>query len=306
MKLSTILRHIREGSRNVARNGWMSFASMGSIVVSLFILGVFMLLALNVNKLADQVEGQVEIRVFLQMDTQQAKIDEVNREIGRIPDVKSVTFVSKEEGWQQLSKNLDEDAKTALEGYDDENNPLPDAFDVEVFDPQKVEVVASQIEAINTSDKDKPILKVNYGGKGTVEKLFRITNAVRNIGLVIVAGLALMAMFLISTTIKMTILNRRREIGIMKLVGATNSFIRWPFFVEGVLIGLGGSAITSAVLLYGYSQLIRSAQYDLGLMLIQFVSVGEVGWFVAGTLLILGTLLGIWGSVVSVRKYLKV
>lgn len=306
MKFSTFLRHIREGFKNVARNGWMSIASTGSIVVSLFILGVFMLLALNVNKLADQVESQVEIRVFLQLDTPQAKIDEVNREIGRIPDVKKVTFVSKEEGLEQLKQSLDEDTKNALEGYDEKNNPLPDAFDVEVFNPQKVEDVAKQIEAINKSgDADQPIAKVNYG-KGTVEKLFRITNAVRNIGLVIVAGLAVMAMFLISTTIKMTILNRRREIGIMKLVGATNSFIRWPFFVEGVLIGLGGSAITSAVLLYGYSRLVQSAQYDLGLMMIRFASVGEVGWFIAGTLLILGTLLGIWGSVVSVRKYLKV
>lgn len=306
MKLSTFLRHIREGFKNVARNGWMSIASMGSIIVSLFILGVFMLLALNVNQLADEVENQVQIRVFLQVDTAQAKIDEVNRLIGRIPDVKSVTFVSKEEGLKQLSESLDEDAKQALEGYDDENNPLPDAFDVEVFDPQKVVNVADQIQAINTTDADKPILKVRYGGKGTVEKLFRVTNAVRNFGLVVVAGLAVMAMFLISTTIKMTILNRRREIGIMKLVGATNSFIRWPFFIEGVLIGLGGSAITSAILLYGYSELVRSAQYDLGLMLIQFVSVKDVGWFVAGTLLTLGTLLGIWGSVVSVRKYLKV
>ncbi|MBB6677373.1 permease-like cell division protein FtsX [Cohnella lubricantis] len=305
MKLSTLFRHIREGFKNVTRNGWMSIASMGSIIVSLFILGVFMLLAMNVNKLADQFENQVEIRVYLQLGTEQAKIDEVNRLIGRIPEVKGVTFVSKDDGLKQLTERMDEDNKEALQGYEGVNNPLPDGFDVELFDPQKVEDVARQIEAINASDADKPISKVNYG-QGTVEKLFRITNAVRNFGLVIVAGLAVMAMFLISTTIKMTILNRRREIGIMKLVGATNSFIRWPFFVEGILIGLGGSAISAAVLLFGYSSLIRSAQYDLGLMLIEFASVDEVGGFVAGTMLILGTLLGIWGSVVSVRKYLKV
>jgi len=305
MKFSTLLRHLREGAKNVFRNGWMSFASIGSIVVSLFILGVFMLLALNVDKLASQIESQVEIRVYLQLDTEQAKIDEINRTIGRIPEVKKVTFVSKEEGLRRLQQNLDDSAKSTLEGYENENNPLPDGFDVEVFDPQKVSFVAKKIEAINSTDEAKPILGVKYG-QGTVEKLFRITNAVRNIGLVIVAGLAVMAMFLISTTIKMTILARRREIGIMKLVGATNSFIRWPFFIEGVLIGLSGSAITSGLLLYGYSRLIQSASYDLGLMLIEFASVKDVGWYIAGTLLILGTLLGIWGSTVSVRKYLKV
>lgn len=305
MRFSTLVRHIREGVKNVFRNGWMSFASMGSIVVSLFILGVFMLLALNVNKLADQVESQVQISVYLQLDTKQDKIDEINRIIGRIPEVKKVTFVSKEEGMRRLMESMDDSAKKALDGYENENNPLPDGFDVEVFEPQKVAYVAKQIEAINTTDADKPILGVKYG-KGTVEKLFRITNAVRNIGLIIVAGLAVMAMFLISTTIKMTIIARRREIGIMKLVGATNSFIRWPFFVEGVLIGLVGSGLTSALLLYGYSRLIQSAQFDLGLMMIKFATVGEVGWFITGTLLILGTLLGIWGSVVSVRKYLKV
>lgn len=305
MKLSTLLRHVREGAKNVFRNGWMSFASMGSIVVSLFVLGVFMLLALNVNKLADQFDSQVQISVFLQTGTNQSKIEEVERLIGRIPEVKKVTFVSKEEGLNRLRESLDEDARSALDGYEKEDNPLPDAYDVELFDPQQVAYVAKQIKAINETDASKPILGVKYG-QGTVEKLFRITNAVRNIGLVIVAGLAVMAMFLISTTIKMTILARRREIGIMKLVGATNNFIRWPFFIEGVLIGAGGSAITTALLLYGYSKLIKTAQYDLGLMLIQLAELKEVGWMVGGTLLILGTLLGIWGSVVSVRKYLKV
>ncbi|RUS43072.1 permease-like cell division protein FtsX [Cohnella sp. AR92] len=305
MRFSTLLRHLREGCKNVLRNGWMSFASVGSIVVSLFILGVFMLLALNVNKLADQIENQVEIRVYVQTGTEQAKVEEINRTIGRLPEVKKVTFVSKEEGLKRLSESLDDNAKTALQGYEGENNPLPDGFDVEVFDPQKIAFVAKQIEAINTTDADKPIMGVKYG-QGTVEKLFRITNAVRNIGLVIVAGLAVMAMFLISTTIKMTILARRREIGIMKLVGATNNFIRWPFFVEGILIGFGGAAITSAALLFGYSRLIDTAQYDLGLMLIKLATLQDVGWIITGTMLILGTLLGIWGSVVSVRKYLKV
>lgn len=305
MKISTIARHFREGAKSVGRNGWMSFASISSIAVSLFILGVFMLLALNVNKLADQLDSQVQISVYLEQETGKAKIDAVERLIKRIPEVKSVTFVSKAEGLARFRESMGEDGKQALEGYDNENNPLPDAFEVEAFDPQKIAYVAKQIEAINETDTEKPIKKVRYG-KGTIETLFSITNAVRNVGLFIVLGLAVMAMFLISTTIKMTILARRREIGIMKLVGATNSFIRWPFFIEGALIGLSGSIITTAVLLMGYSQIVSKTNYSMGLYLLQLATLDEVKWVVGGTILMLGTLLGVWGSTISIRKHLKV
>ncbi|MCD9022342.1 permease-like cell division protein FtsX [Cohnella silvisoli] len=305
MKFSTVARHIREGFKNVGRNGWMTFASVSSIAVSLFILGIFMLLALNVNKLADQLDSQVQINVYLQLDTVKAKSDAIERSIKRIPEVKSVTFVSKDEGLKRFRESMGADGKDALDGYEKENNPLPDSFEVEAFDPQKVSFIAKQIEALNLTDPAKSITKVKYG-KETIEKLFSITNAVRNIGIFIVLGLAVMAMFLISTTIKMTIIARRREISIMKLVGATNSFIRWPFFIEGAIIGFGGSFISSAILMYGYSQLVRTTSADVGLYMIEFATVNEVRFLVGGTIVVLGTLLGIWGSTISVRRYLKV
>ncbi|MBW7456891.1 permease-like cell division protein FtsX [Paenibacillus sepulcri] len=305
MKFSTFLRHIREGLKNVIRNGWMTFASISSIVISLFILGVFLLLALNVNNLADQFESQVQVQVYLQLDTDQAKIDELKTAIGNIPEVSKVEFVSKEKGLELMRKNLGEDASQILDGYDKDNNPLPDKFTVDVYEPQTIAFVSKKIEAIGMADESNPFTSVNYG-KGTVETLFRITNAVRNIGLVIVIGLAVTAMFLISNTIKMTILARRREIGIMKLVGATNNFIRWPFFIEGTLIGVIGSSITIAILLFGYSRLVQVSEVELGLMMIKLITLKDAGWLVAGLLLGLGTLIGIWGSTLSVRRYLKV
>lgn len=305
MKFSTLIRHLREGGKNVVRNGWMSFASISSIVVSLFILGVFMLLALNVNKLADQFDNQVQIRVYLKLDMERSKIEDVSRAIRRIPELKNVTFVSKAEGLERLRASMDEDDRRVLDGYDDNTNPLPDSFEIEVYDPQTIKTAAKKIEAINVTDPDKPIDSVRYGA-GTVEKLFKITNAVRIIGMIFVAGLAVMAMFLISTTIKLTIDARRREIAIMKMVGATNSFIRIPFFIEGVLIGFIGSITSLAALLLGYTQLIKTTKEDIGIYMIELASVYDVGWLVSGTILILGTLLGIWGSTISVRKYLKV
>lgn len=305
MKLRTILRHLREGLLSIIRNGWMSFASMSSIFISLFLLGVFLLLALNVNSFASTIENQVQIRVYLQTTVDQAKVDELSNKIKSIAEVSKVTFVSKEEGLELLRKNLGEDGDVLLDGYDKESNPLPDSFTVEVFDPQTIKEAADRITAINKADDMVPITSVKYG-QGTVETLFKITNAVRNIGLVIVVGLGITAMFLISNMIKMTIIARRREIGIMKLVGATNSFIRWPFFIEGALIGIVASAITATVVLVSYSELVRLTQVELGLMMMKLVTVQECGVMVAGLLIGLGTLIGVWGSTISVRKYLKV
>lgn len=303
MSFRTFLRHLREGAKSIFRNGWMSVASVTSIVVSLFILGVFMLLVMNVNALADKADSNVQINTYLNLNVDEALREKIRSEIETMPEVSSIKFVSKEDGMKELEESL---GSEWLEGFSEEDqNPLPDAFEVSVIEPTTVGFVADKISALNEKYAEEPIMRVKYG-EGTVETLFKITRTVRNIGFIFVAGLGLMSMFLISNTIRVTILARRREIGIMKLVGATNSFIRWPFFIEGVLIGLSGSAITSGLLLYGYSRLIQSASYDLGLMLIEFASVKDVGWYIAGTLLILGTLLGIWGSTVSVRKYLKV
>lgn len=305
MKFSTILRHMREGVKNIIRNGWMSFASMSSIFISLFILGIFVLLAMNVNSMADQIESKVQIKVYLQTNVEEAKVTELQNKIGNITEVSKVTVVSKEEGLQQLKEAMGEENGDWLEGYNNENNPLPISYVVDVYDPQTVEAVAAQINSINQADGTNPIFKVKYG-EGYVEKLFKITNAVRNIGLVIVIGLGITAMFLISNTIKMTIIARRREIGIMKLVGATNAFIRWPFFIEGALIGFVSSVVTTIVVLVCYGQIIKLTQLDLSLMLIQLVPMKEAGMMAASLIIIIGTLIGIWGSTISVRKYLKV
>lgn len=305
MKLRTILRHLREGAKNIIRNGWMSFASMSSIFISLFILGVFLLLALNVNSMSAQIESQVQIRVFLQLNVDKAKMTELQNKIGNLTEVSKVTFVSKAEGLELLRKNLGEENKELLDGYENEENPLPDSFTVEVYDPRLIAQAASQIEAINKADETLPIAKVKYG-QGTVETLFKITNALRIIGIIVVIGLGVTAMFLISNTIKMTIIARRREIGIMKLVGATNSFIRWPFFIEGALIGIISSVITTIVVLIGYSELVQFSQMELSLMMIKLVTVKESGLLTATLIIGLGTLIGIWGSTISIRKYLKV
>lgn len=304
MSFKTFLRHLREGFKNVFRNGWMSVASITSIVVSLLVLGVFILLVLNVNSIADRADSQVEINVYLEIGTDQQVREAVQSGIAAMPEVSKIEYVPKEQGLVEFREYMGEEAGEILDTFDKDNNPLPDAFRVQVIEPTTAPFVAEKIQKLNDGYDNKPIYKVKYG-EGIVETLFKVTRTVRNIGFIFVAGLALMSMFLISNTIRVTILARRREIGIMKLVGATNAFIRGPFFVEGALIGLLGSLVTLGILYVGYSSLETSLSGDITLGL-RLVSFHEHGLLISGLLVGLGVLIGIWGSTVSIRRFLKV
>ncbi|MEC0183455.1 permease-like cell division protein FtsX [Paenibacillus peoriae] len=305
MTFNTFLRHMREGFKNIFRNGWMSVASITSIIVSLLILGVFIMLVLNVNSLADQADSQVEVNVFLELNVDQSMRETLQKEIAAMPEISKTSFVTKAQGLEELRKDLGESGKDLLEGFDKDSNPLPDKIVVEVIEPTTVPFVAEKIEKLNTLHPEKPILKVRYG-KGTVETLFTITKLIRNVGFIFVAGLGIMSMFLISNTIRVTILARRREISIMKLVGATNFFIRWPFFIEGALIGLIGSLLTVGILFTGYQRLLTAVQGDIALNMLKLMPLEGIWIQLSALLVILGMLVGIIGSTLSMRKFLKV
>lgn len=297
---------MREGFRSVFRNGWMSIASITSIIVSLFILGVFILLVFNVNNLADQADSQVEVNVFLELNVNQDLREQLQDEISKMPEVSNIKYIPKDQGLEELRKNLGEGGENFLEGYAKDNNPLPDAFRVQVIEATTVPFVAQKIEALNTEHVEKPILKVRYGGE-TVQTLFKVTALIRNIGLILVAALALMAMFLIANTIRVTILARRREISIMKLVGATNQFIRWPFFIEGALLGGIGSIVTIIILFVGYHQLVVASVTSLNMAsMVTLIPLQQIWLWLGGLLLVLGIVIGVWGSTVSIRRFLKV
>ncbi|MDO3412040.1 permease-like cell division protein FtsX [Saccharibacillus sp. CPCC 101409] len=302
MNFNTLLRHFREGTKNVFRNGWMSVASMLSIVVSLMLLGVALLLVLNLDRAADRIDKQVEISVYLNLEITKAETDIIEQQIREMPEVQDMTFVSKEEGLETMRQSLGD---AMVKGYEENGtNPLPDMFKVQVIEATTVPFVAEKISALNDSNPDKPVYDVDYG-KGTAEKLFKWTQAIRTVGVVIVLALGLMAMFLIANTIKVTIIARRREIAIMKLVGATNRFIRWPFLIEGVLVGMTGAAITLAILLYGYYRVeLAYSGWDTT----QFtpLPLGDLWIWFSVLILGLGFLIGAWGSTISIRKFLKV
>lgn len=181
----------------------------------------------------------------------------------------------------------------------EQDNPLNDVFIVKTKNPTDTMKVAKKIEKMEYA------AKVKYG-QGSVEKLFKFIKASRNVGLVLIIGLLFTAMFLISNTIKITIVARRREIEIMKLVGATNAFIRWPFFLEGLWIGLIGSILPIALVSSAYYYAYDYLEPKLANHFIKILDFNPFVYQVAGLLIIMGALIGIWGSLMSMRKFLKV
>ncbi|WP_144566675.1 permease-like cell division protein FtsX [Neobacillus bataviensis] len=297
MKIRTIGRHARESLKSIKRNGWMTFASIGAVTVTLILVGVFYAIMMNLNRVAQTIEEDVEIRVHIDVAANQQNQQTLKNEIASIPEVKSIEFSPKTKELDNLVKNLGEDGK-AFKLFE-QDNPLNDVFIVKTKDPGDTMKVAKQIE------KDNFVAKVKYG-QGKVEKLFKFINAARNVGIVLVIGLFFTAIFLISNTIKITIIARRREIKIMRLVGATNTFIRWPFFLEGLWLGIVGSILPIVLISIAYYRAYDYLGPKLQGTFIKVLPFNPFVYQLSGILILMGALIGVWGSVMSVRKFLKV
>ncbi|WP_182199645.1 permease-like cell division protein FtsX [Paraliobacillus salinarum] len=297
MKFRTFKRHFREGSKNIWRNSWMTIASIGAVTTTLLLVGAFLALMLNLNHVADNLEEDVQIKVLVDLTADDKEIEAVGEQIKDIAEVDTVDFSTKEEELRSLVDSMGEEGG-AWELYE-QDNPLNNAYIVKTTDPQDTMKIAGEIEKIDKVEK------VNYG-QDVVQNLFQFNEYARNIGLVLIFALVFTAIFLISNTIKITIMARSKEIGIMKLVGATNWFIRWPFFVEGLLLGVLGSILPIIILLTGYYYLDNSTTALDQFSFMTLLDFHPFAWQLAGLILLIGAAIGVWGSVMSVRKFLKV
>ncbi|OIK16363.1 cell division protein FtsX [Bacillus sp. MUM 116] len=297
MKFRTIGRHARESFKSLGRNAWMTFASVSAVTVTLILVGVFFVIMMNLNKVAQTIEEDVQIRVHIDVAANKGDQQKLQNEIESIPEVKSVTFSPKAKELKELIKGLGEEGK-AFKLFE-QDNPLNDVFIVKTKKPTDTMMVAKKIEKYNF------VAKVKYG-QGSVEKLFKFVNASRNVGVVLILGLFFTAIFLISNTIKITIVARSREIKIMRLVGATNNFIRWPFFLEGLWLGILGSILPIILISIAYYNAYDYLAPKLAGNFMQLLPYNPFVYQVSGILILMGALIGIWGSVMSVRKFLKV
>lgn len=297
MKFRVLMRHVREGFKNISRNGWMTVASIGAVTTTLLLVGVFLALVLNLNEMAKNIEDDVQINTLIDVTAEEEEILELGDQIEEISGVETVHFSSNDDELQKLVDSMGEQGSSWQ--LFEQDNPLSHVYIVHAAEPDQTEQIASQIEPLNN------VQEVNYG-EDVVHQLFEFNNYARAIGLGLIIALVLTAVFLISNTIKITIMARSREIGIMKLVGATNGFIRWPFFVEGMLLGALGSIIPIAVILTGYYYLENNADGLLSFSFVDLLPFNPFALQLSLLILIIGMVIGMLGSLNSVRKFLKI
>ena len=295
MKISTAEYFVAESINSVRRNGLMSLASLMTVALSLLILGVFLVIVMNLNHMASALESQVQVSVYLQDTMKELEIREIGTRITKLPGVTRVTFVTKEEAMQRFKERLGE--QQGLLAELGEANPLPNAFEVKVDRPDRVKQVALAISQL------KGVEAARYGQE-VVEQLFGLTRMVRIFGIVLIVFLGLAALFIIVNTIRLTVFARRREIGIMKYVGATDWFIRWPFIIEGVMLGFFGAAI-SVLLLTQFYSMVTSQVYESLAFLPLLPKYPFINW-INLFLILAGIGIGALGSLISVKKFLKV
>ena len=308
MAPSNIGYSFREVGQHFRRNWTTVLGAVVTIFLSLFIIGVFVLGSALINNMIGTVENEVTIQAFLSDDATDDQISAYADKVRGWDNVESVEIRSKEEALEQyqtqMSNRNASDAITALDG----ENPLPASLVIKLDDPQQVEATVTKIVddsqfAQICDSKDNPSSDVNYG-RETVEKLFSVTSYIRIGAVVLVALLTFVAFVFINNTIRLAISARRREIGIMRLVGASNGFIRGPFILEGTLEAILGALLAIGVLVAGVNAVLPKLANSM--QFLSFAIPTQTMVATAGALLALGVLIGLFGSAITMRRYLKV
>jgi len=290
-----ITHGIRESLQSLVRNWVMSIAAVSTVTISLIILGSFIILAMSIGSLVSQYEEDVEIKVFFELEAEPGAMSEYQREVRALETVSTVTFISKDEALLRLEEQLNDPRITENLG----TNPLPASIEVRLVDSREVQAVADEI----TSMDDKEIVNsVKFGGEVT-EKLLAVLDVVRTVGIGFLVLLGLASLVIVSNTIRLAIFARRREIGIMKLVGASNWFIRWPFLLEGFIEGIVG-AIVALLLLQALDAFFIQSLLD-NIAFLPFdtslIRLDRMAIYLVAT----GAIVGLLGSALAIRRYLK-
>ena len=296
MSLSTKEYFVRETYKSIRRNGLMSVASVSTVALSLLVLGMFLLLFLNTNNLAQYLESQVQITVYMQDEADGDVLDATRTKLEGLPGVEKVTPVTKEEALERFKERLGEQQNLLNSLGTD--NPFPYYFEVEVDAPERIAELTPQIGEMEGVETAK-------FGQEVVEQLFQITKILRIGGILLVVLLAFATLFIIANTIRLTVFARRREVNIMKYVGATDWFIRWPFVIEGMVLGLvaGGLAFLAE---WGLYTELYNVAGTVSLSSFHLLSFDVLRWWVLGVYAGAAALFGIGGSVTSIRKFMDV
>lgn len=298
MKHSIFGYLLGEGFRNVFHNKKSSGASLAIMCATMLIFGLFFMIIENLNNAVETLETQQGIQVFIQKTATDAQIEQIGEQIQAIDGVNKVTFVSKEDALNQTKEKL-KDKQALIAGWD-ESNPFKASYLVTLTDLKLSSQVQDEIKKIDNIDSIQ-------SRDETINGLVAIANGVRIVSAVILTLLVLISIFIIGNTIKLTVHARRKEISIMKYVGATDSFIRWPFVIEGIIIGIVAALLSMLVLGIAYSLITNAAANSIiSTMGIKLLSFTDMTTLLVIVYMVLGIGIGALGSSISMRKYLQV
>lgn len=299
MKYNVVSYLIGEGFRNVFKNKKSTISAITVMLLCMIIFGVFFILGENINHIMNTVEEAQGIQVYFKIGTEDARMQEVGEKIKNIDGVNRVEFVSKEDGFNEMKSN--KEYASALEGM--ESDFFEDSYRVTLSKLELNKQIQEQIEAIMGND-----LSDMRSSDETIATIMKIGNGIRVFTFVLLLILILFAIVIISNTIKLTVHARRKEISIMKYVGATNSFIRGPFIVEGILIGLISALVAILIIGFIYNGIIPSLEQSEAVkkLEITFVTFADMFRLLIIVYLVLGIGIGVTGSSISMRKYLEV
>ena len=293
---------LKEGAKSIFRNKVFSLASIGTTIACVFLIGVFLAVVRNVRATVHKVEQSVGISVFFDEGLSQERKDQIGKEIKKNKDVDSVTYISAEEAWEQYKEEVFKGNEDLLEGFEGDN-PLSESDSYEVT----LNEVADHEEVAETLKKIEGVRKVQYS-----EIAAEGAAKLNSLGTYVAAALILIlfgvSIFLVSNTVSIGVTVRKDEIAIMKLIGAANGFIKAPFYMEGVIIGIAGSAIPILIIYFGYHHIISwmAEKFYVVTSFMEFVSVREIMMYLIPASLIVGLVIGLLGSSITIRKYLKV
>ena len=291
-------RNVRDAFKSVTRNFSLSIASISCISITLIVVGLSLIISFNVDNFARTIKKDVTVVVFLEQDTTKEELESIQKEIANFDNVESIKIKTKEESKKEMMAES-EIFEATMETWPEEDNPLRDSYLIKV---ERIEDIGETADQIRKIDK---VEVVDYGEE-MVERLIGAFRLVERITIVIVAILIVVTVFLIVNTIKLTIFSRKREISIMRLVGASNLTIKIPFVIEGMIIGAIGSIIPIIISIYGYVAFYEEFDGQLFSALIKLVPPEPFIYLIAGSILMIGITVGMFGSGRAVRKYLKV
>ena len=301
MKLLRMLgRSIRDAFKSVFRNFSLSLASISCIAITLIIVAVSIVVSFNVENFTQEIERDLSIVVFVDNDATQEEVNNVKQELEKINEInkKEIVYKDKNSIKNDMAKES-EVFNTVMAEWDEKDNPLKDTFQVKVKNAEKIGVTADKIKKI------KKVSVVRYG-EGMVEKMISSFETIKKITYVAVIALILVTIFLIINTIKLTIFSRKREISIMRLVGASNFTIKTPFIIEGMILGMLGSLLPIGLIIFGYPALYDKLGGYVFSPLVKLIGSASFVYTTSLIVLVIGIIVGMMGSASAVRKYLKV